>query len=119
MPLHITGLSDDLVELEGCEEKELYSYMGILKLLVGWSEARQGENSAGVIVTMEYGVGDLAVWGATIHQIDEYIECPWSVSLTFKGYSPTVTIDCPDKTPVHFWNPKSQKWQNVDHREED
>lgn len=80
---------------------------------------RQGEDAAGVIVVMEYGSGNLAVWSATIHQIDEDILCPWSVSLTFKGYSPTVTIDCPDNTPVHFWNPKSQKWQNTDCREED
>lgn len=119
MALTIRGHSDDLVELNGCKEEELYSYHGAVKLLVGHQEARQGEDAAGVIVVMEYGSGNLAVWSATIHQIDEDILCPWSVSLTFKGYSPTVTIDCPDNTPVHFWNPKSQKWQNTDRREED
>lgn len=119
MTLRIAGHSDDFVSLKGFLDEELYTDInGVVKLLIGEEEAKQGKNSYGLRVDMTYGA-EVAVWSATISQIDEDAECPWSVSLTFKGYSPTVMIDCPDNTPVHFWNPKSQKWQNADRRKEE
>lgn len=119
MTLRISGHSDDIVILEGFLDEELCTDInGVVKLLIGEANSKQGQDSHGLRVDMTYGA-EAAIWSATISQIDEDIKCPWSVSLTFQGYSPTVTIDCPEGTPVHFWNSRSKKWQNTNRREEE
>lgn len=103
MALKISGYSDDLVCIDGdiSEEFDVYGRTGgKLEILVGYPEPQQGQNSHGVLVTMAYAEDDRAVWSAKISQIDEDVLCPWEVSLTFEGYSPTVHINCPPGTPV-------------------
>jgi hypothetical protein len=118
MTLKIYGHSDDVVCLEGRKDFELYNDIdGRLQLMIGNPNPEQNKDSSGVMVTMTYGAEDKAVWSATVFQLDEDIECPWSVSLTFKGYSPTVTIDCPDDTPVFYRNKRTGKWRNVIEKE--
>lgn len=113
MPLlQVSGHSDDIVCLDGAKDEELYTdNQGKVELLIGQSEATQGQDAHGLRVTMTYGV-EMAVWSATISQIDEDTKCPWSVSLTFQGYSPTVTIDCGEDTPVFVR--KHGSWVNIE-----
>jgi hypothetical protein len=98
--LTVTGHSDDIVFIDGDIQSEYDVYrLGKLDILVGCCEPQQGGNSHGVIITMMYGEGDKALWSAKVSQIDEDVLCPWEVTLTFAGYSPTVHINCPPNTP--------------------
>ena len=118
------GASDDLVEIEGInfptEEEdedrdaalvrtgnadgkardELDVYKGAWRFTIGQPEAVEGQNSHGIIVTMRYGAGPGATWGATIDPIDEGVPCPWAITSRVAGYSTHVSIDAPDGTPV-------------------
>ena len=100
--IEIYGASDDLVEVEvgGRPFEEIGCYGKDVHIVVGHERASPGSNASGIRVWMHYT--DLAVWAATILQIDEGIPIPWKVTVGSDDYSVLVRIDCPDGTPISW-----------------
>lgn len=108
--LTIYGSSDDLVEIEGHVSDEVNVYDPV-DIIVGWPEAAQAREAAGVAVRFEYGPSwhsGLGVWAATVVQLAEDVLVPWPVRIeqvtrhndAGRGYSVRVVIECPDDVPV-------------------
>lgn len=107
--LKIYGASDDLVEIEGSIEDEINCYDASVEFTVGYPEPAPGRNIQGVKIIMRYAPkwANAGVWTAEIFPIDEDIDIPWPVSITLseRGYSAQVLVDCPIDTPV--------KWRKI------
>ena len=117
--IRIYGGSDDLCEVEGISlhanedskggsgvakagtsPDEIGCYDLDVQFVIGYPEARAGDDAHGIRVWLHYT--DLGVWAVSVMPIEEDIACRFPVSVRVKGYSAVAEIDAPDGTPVTY-----------------
>lgn len=111
--MKVYGQSDDLIEVEGVRKVGKRSWVtaaGYAGDEFSRGRIQVGDRAGGLIVKMAYGKR-AGVWSACVEQIDEEVPIPWPVSITVsdRGYSVIVNIDCPDGVPVQKWRKPMQE----------
>lgn len=98
--IRIYGASDDLIEIEGDVDEEIYADDGDRAVLL------IGELQAGLVVTVRYAANDEGVWQVAAEPVAEDVPCPWPVRLEFKGYTAVLVVDAPRGTRVRKAHPR-------------
>lgn len=114
--LRFYGHSDDLACISGDIEDEVQAYDRVTRFVLGDGNDR-------LVIELEYGFGNGAVWGARVYQIAEGAAILWPVrveaqppvSSSNAPYSVAVVVDCPPGTMVRVDSRKDTRpeWKHV------